>query len=54
MVFETKTYVRSECAVFFTVDGPNGTLSNMAPNMKLQIADTVILTSEAPYQTMRL
>jgi ribA/ribD-fused uncharacterized protein len=47
------TYVRADCAVFFTVQQEWGGFSNMAGGYPLAVAGTEISSSEALYQACR-
>jgi type I restriction enzyme S subunit len=48
-----RTYIRSECVVFYTTTAPFGGLSNMASGYPIAVNGERIRTSEALYQACR-
>lgn len=48
-----RTYIRSECVVFYTTTAPFGGLSNMASGYPIVVNGEKIRTSEALYQACR-
>jgi ribA/ribD-fused uncharacterized protein len=51
--YRSTVYDRARCAVFFTVKGDNGHLSNMASSYPLMVNGLIVGSTEALYQAMR-